>query len=149
MYNVSGVLSGCNCQIKMNKILKSKKVWIILMIIIGIISYFVADDYIVKQKREKNLEIATLNYEQSLVNVMKASLNLYYVNVGSYPINIDSLKEHFTKIGQSIENISEAETKLNNFEYEFRGDKQAVQIKYINYNGEEKVVEFSYKDDFH
>lgn len=139
----------CDSKKEMKKILKSKKVWILLVIVLVIIGYFVIDDYMVKQKREKNLEIATLNYEQSLVNVMKASLNLYYVNVGSYPINIDSLKEHFTKIGQSIGNISKAETKLNNFEYEFRGDKQAAQIKYINYDGEEKVVEFSYKDDFH
>ena len=103
------------------------------------------DDYILQRKRHD----AVINLENTVINSAKASLNLFYVRHNEYPLNWEKLVSDFKEENNSTEIIDSIDTRLKNFEYKVRGDNQAAQIKYINYDGEEKVVEFSYKDDFH
>lgn len=141
----------------MKKILKSKKVWIVLIIVLVIVGYFIIDDYQVKKKRkiieDKNLtELgeAKLDLEEKYVKLVEASLNVYYTKYGRYPLSWEELVNELDKNNkESADYMKNVNEKLNKFEYKVRGDQQAVQIKYTDYNGNEQTLDFSYISDYH
>jgi len=133
----------------MKKLIKSKRFWIISIIILLVVGFFAIDDYSVKQKRKDVARNAILNVEEKSVNAVKASIDYYYVRNGMYPLSWDNLTEDFKEASQSTQILDDIEKNLSNFEYKVRGDRQAAQIEYIDINGNKQTPEFNYVKDFH
>lgn len=133
----------------MKKLIKSKRFWIISIIILLVVGFFAIDDYSVKQKRKDVARNAILNVEEKSVNAVKASIDYYYVRNGMYPLSWDNLTEDFKEASQSTQILDDIEKNLSNFEYKVRGDRQAAQIEYTDINGNKQTPEFNYIKDYH
>lgn len=124
-----------------------KGIGIIILLLVG---YFVVDNYFVNRNYRRTLNTAQSNYESSSIKLIEASLNLYYLDRNHYPLDTNILIEYLTNESKvnTIQQLKEVISKLNNFEYKTSGDGQKSQVSYLDYKNNQKVVEFNYKQDF-
>lgn len=140
---------------------KGKKIIIAIVIFIVLIGGFIA---ISEKRRTDEIRKSEVVYEKSLVEMVEASMNLYYASHNSYPYSTEVMLrdlENDAKTGlvqkdisrkdllDSIDTTKRAIKELKDFHLGLRGDEEAYQITYTDFEGNKKVVEGNYNKEFH
>lgn len=84
--------------------------------------------------------------ETTTVAAIQATANVYYVKNGYYPVSYNEMIESDP---QYADDLKDYLTKLKDFEYTRRGDRQAYQITYTNIAGERIIVDGDYENEYH
>lgn len=84
--------------------------------------------------------------ETTTVSAIQATANVYYAKNGYYPVSYDEMIESDPDYAEDLKGYR---TKLKDFGYTRRGDRQAYQITYTNIAGEKITVNGDYKNEYH
>lgn len=135
---------------------KGKKIIFAVVLLIVLVGGFIILSVKQRSDRIKKLEIA-------YVEMVKASVNLYRVAYGTYPYDAEVLirdLEVYAKtervqpdlkegMSDSIKSTKKAVNELKDFDFSLRGDGEAYQITYTDFEGNKKVIEGNYNKEFH
>lgn len=136
----------------MKKILIS--IGIIIAVIIGIGVYS-------DMQNKQDVKVAEINYEKASANVIESAVEMHYVYEGKYPrslkdltdtlkVDINQMKErNLAPSEQFLPTLEKSIKDLKSLEYKVRGDDQAYQFTYTDFDGKTQTITGNYNKDFH
>ena len=91
---------------------------------------------------------ASLKYEKSTIELLKARLNLYYVYESEFPRSLETLMAYDKFTAEDKEQLQEGLDRIKDLDYKVRGDEQAYRITYTDTAKQTVTYDGNYQEDY-